>query len=106
MPKKTSLWKAYILDGKRKRLAGTLAIADGILRVASSAAREEDKAWLNDAVEDLNNRDHLVDLAPPKSTKERYGMGAVEYRRDHPDFEQVLIRKLEEHHSIRMEPAK
>jgi hypothetical protein len=39
------------------------------------------------------------------SNAELYEIGAKEYQRGEPGFDEVPIRKLESSHSIRLEPA-
>lgn len=99
------LLTAYINSSKTgERKAGRLALEGGKLTVVS-AENDKDQAYLQDAVDDLNATERLVDLAPPKEGAPRYSVGAKEYDREHPEFNEVLLRKLEENHFVRTEPA-
>jgi hypothetical protein len=105
--KTKQVWNAYIeTEDDNDRLAGQLAVENGMLSMVS-AETDKDREYLEGVVEDMNAREHLMDLAPPKDPDaERFSLGANIYKRDHPDFEKVLVRKLKEYHYLRVEPAK
>lgn len=100
------VWDAYIVyEGEEDQHAGQLAYEAGMLSVVE-AQSDEDREFLEGVAEDMNALEFLVDLAPPQdSDAPRYSVGAIEYDRQHPEFEQVMIRKLRENHSLRVEPA-
>lgn len=100
------VWNAYIVyEGEEDQYAGQLAYDAGMLNVVE-AESDDDREFLAGVAEDMNALEFLVDLAPPQdSDAPRYSVGAVEYDRKHPEFEQVMIRKLRENHSLRVEPA-
>lgn len=104
MPAKT--YQAIQLDDQDApgKKIGSVAINAGTLSIVS-VVDEADRASLQKSLDDLNNRPFLVEKAPPQSG-ERYEIGAKEFQRGEPGFDEVLIRKLASSHSIRLEPAK
>jgi hypothetical protein len=105
--KTKQIWNAYIkYDDGDEKFAGKLAVENGMLSV-DTAESDAKREYLQDAADDLNGQEQLVDVAPPKEADApRYALGANEYTRDHPEFEKILARKLLENHDIRVEPAK
>ena len=105
--KTKQVWNAFIVyKDQEDKLAGQIALENGMLSIVA-AESDKARAYLEDVVEDMNALDFLVDLARPKDPDApRYSVGADEYDRDHPDFDKVLVRKLLENHSLRVEPVK
>ena len=95
-------WDAFAVDDQNKEMfLGKITIDKGVLSIVSSDD-EASRTYLEDIVEDMNALEFLVDKAPPKPGAGRYQLGAETYRRDHPDFESVLIRKLMENHALKV----
>jgi hypothetical protein len=101
------IWNAYVqYDDQDEKFAGQLAIEKGMLSVVSA---ESDKArqYLQQAVENMNALEQLMDLTPPKSLDApQFSVSADIYERDHPDFEKVLVRKLLDEYDLRVVPEK
>lgn len=101
----STLYDAYRIDGSGGRQKiGTVTIERGRLAIAS-LVDEADRKSLQASLDEFNNRPFLVEKAPPEGD-ERYAVGAKEYERGQPGFDEVLIRKLESGRGIRLEPVK
>lgn len=101
----TTVYDAYLVDGSGRRdKIGRVGIEGGKLSIVS-LVNEGDRASVQASLDEFNNRPFLVDKAPPESD-ERYALGAREYERGQPGFDEALIRKLESGRGIRLEPAK
>jgi hypothetical protein len=95
---------SYIDEDDKLEKLGRIAITNGVLSIVS-LLKESERAHVQKSLDDLNNQPFLVVKAPPKG-KERYALGATEHERGEPGFDEVLIRKLEDSHGIRLSPAK
>ena len=100
-----TVYDAYRVDGSGRRdKIGQIAIQGGKLSILS-LLKEADRGPVQASLDEFNNRPFLVDKAPP-TEDERYAIGAQEYSRGGPGFDEALIRKLESGRGIRLEPAK
>jgi hypothetical protein len=98
------VYEAYEVDETdAPEKLGRIAIDGGVLSIVS-LDDESGRESVQDSLDDLNNRPFLVEKAPPKDG-ERYDIGATEYERGEPGFDDVLIKKLESSHGIRLEAA-
>jgi hypothetical protein len=99
------VYEAYrITESNSRERLGRIAIEGGKLSIVS-LVNEADRAYVQKSLDEFNNRPFLVDKAPPESG-ERYSLGATEFERGKPGFDEALIRKLESGRAIRLEPAK
>lgn len=79
---------------------GQVAINQGKLEIVN-LINESQRTEVQKSLDEFNNREFLVIKTPPKNG-ERYELGAKEFRRDDPDFNKILIEKLESTRQIKL----
>ena len=99
------VWNAYTdFPDEEDELVGQITVEEGMLRVVS-AEGDDNKEFLEKIAKKFNRREELVIPGPPKGDAGRYTLSADVYKRDNPKFEQVLLRKVCDNHSLRVEPV-